>query len=110
MASVYEINKGINRPIEFKGFRAQYVTYLAIGLVTLLLLFAIGYILGISSYILVAVIGGGGFAMVSWIYKLSHKYGEHGLMKASAYRNIPTAIVCRSRKPLLSLKQKGGKK
>ncbi|WP_300601949.1 DUF4133 domain-containing protein [Niabella sp.] len=110
MASIYEINKGINRPIEFKGFRAQYVTYLAICLVLLLLLFAIGYLIGAYPYILVAVIAGGGFVLVSWIYKMSHKYGEHGLMKASAYRSIPTAIVCRSRKVLLCLKQKGGSK
>lgn len=108
MASIYEINKGINRPIEFKGFRAQYITYLAIGLVTLLLLFAIGYLIGIPTYILIAVVGGGGFALVSWIYKLSHKYGQYGLMKASAYRRLPAAIVCKSRKPLLRLKQKGG--
>lgn len=108
MASVYEINKGINRPIEFKGFRAQYVTYLAIGLVTLLLFFAVGYIIGIAPYILVAVTAGGGFALVSWIYKLSHKYGEFGLMKASAYRIIPACIVCHSRRFLLRLKQKGG--
>lgn len=108
MASVYEINKGINRPIEFRGFRAQYITYLAISLVVLLLLFAIGYLVGISSYLLLPVIGGGGFLLVSRVYRLSHKYGEHGMMKASAYRSLPTAIVCRSRKPLLRLKQKGG--
>ena len=108
MASVYEINKGINRPIEFKGFRAQYITYLAIGLVALLLFFAIGYLIGISSYLLVPLVGSGGFTLISWIYKLSHKYGQHGLMKASAYRQLPAAIVCRSRKPLLRLKQKGG--
>lgn len=110
MASVYEINKGINRPIEFKGFRAQYITYLAVGLVALLLFFAIGYLIGISSYLLLPMVGGSGFALVSWVYKLSHKYGEHGLMKASSFRKVPTAIVCRSRKPLLQLKQKGGTK
>lgn len=108
MASVYEINKGINRPIEFKGFRAQYITYLAVALVTLLLAFAIGYLVGIPTYLLIAVVGGGGFALVSWIYKLSHKYGQYGLMKAAAYRSVPTAIVSRSRRPLLRLKQKGG--
>ena len=108
MASVYEINKGINRPIEFKGFRAQYVTYLAIGLVVLLLFFAVGYIVGIPSYILVLSVGVGGFAFVSWMYKLSHKYGEFGLMKTSAYRLIPVCIICHSRRFLLQLNHKGG--
>ncbi|MBX2924742.1 MAG: DUF4133 domain-containing protein [Chitinophagaceae bacterium] len=108
MASVYQINKSINRPIEFKGIRAQYITYMAVGLVALLLLFAIGYLIGISSYLLVPLVGVGGFILVSRIYKLSHKHGEHGMMKASAFRRVPTAVVCRSRKPLTALKRKGG--
>ena len=106
---MYEINKGINRPIEFRGFRAQYVTYLAIALVGLLLVFAIGYMIGVSSIFLLIMVGGGGFILISWIYKLSHTYGEFGLMKAVAFTSIPSAIVCRSRKPLLILKSKGGK-
>jgi len=28
MSSVYKINKGINKPIEFKGLKAQYIAYL----------------------------------------------------------------------------------
>lgn len=31
--SVYQINKGINKPIEFKGLKAQYIWYLGGGLV-----------------------------------------------------------------------------
>lgn len=108
MASVYQINKNINKPIEFKGIRAQYITYLAIGLVALLLLFAIGYLIGISSYLLLPAVGAGGFVLVTRIYKMSHKHGEHGMMKVAAYRRTSTAIVCRSRKPLTHLKQKGG--
>ena len=30
--SVYKINKGINKPIEFKGLKAQYIWYLGGGL------------------------------------------------------------------------------
>jgi hypothetical protein len=40
-ASVYKINKGINKPIEFKGLKAQYIAYLGAGLITLLILFAV---------------------------------------------------------------------
>jgi len=39
--SIYQINKGINKPIEFKGLKAQYIWYLGGGLVALLVLFAI---------------------------------------------------------------------
>ena len=30
MSSVYTINKGVNKPIEFKGLKAQYIAYLAV--------------------------------------------------------------------------------
>ena len=46
--SVYQINKGINKPIEFKGLKAQYIWYLGGGLVALLIVFAIIYICGIT--------------------------------------------------------------
>ena len=36
--SVYQINKGINRSIEFKGLRAQYIWYLGGGVVALLIM------------------------------------------------------------------------
>ena len=44
--SVYQINKGINKSIEFKGLKAQYIWYFAGGVIALLILFAIMYIIG----------------------------------------------------------------
>ena len=41
--SVYSVNKGINKSIEFKGLKAQYIWYLGGGVVALLILFAILY-------------------------------------------------------------------
>ena len=41
--SIYQINKGINQSIEFKGLKAQYIWYLAGGLVILLIVFAVLY-------------------------------------------------------------------
>ncbi|HEU4791365.1 MAG TPA: DUF4133 domain-containing protein, partial [Flavobacterium sp.] len=42
--SVYQINKGINQSIEFKGLKAQYIWYLGGGVVVLMILFAVMYI------------------------------------------------------------------
>ena len=39
MSSVYTINKGMNRPIVFKGLKAQYIWYLGGGIVLLFMLF-----------------------------------------------------------------------
>ena len=33
----YTIHKGLNRPLEFRGLQSQYITYLALGCVGLLL-------------------------------------------------------------------------
>jgi len=54
--SVYQINKGINKPIEFKGLKAQYIWYLGGGLVVLMIIFAIVYIAGINIFICLIII------------------------------------------------------
>src|SRR3546814_10474512 len=80
--SVYKINKGINRSIEFKGLKAQYIWYLGGGVILLLILFAIMYIIGLPSFICIGVIAVTGSFLVVKVYGMSKKYGEHGMMKA----------------------------
>lgn len=92
----YNINKGINRPIEFKGLKAQYIYYLAIGLAILLVSFAILYITGVPIYVCVATITIAGSALFWFVFRYSHEYGEHGMMKAMARRQVPEAITCHS--------------
>lgn len=94
----YDINKGINRPIEFRGLKAQYIYYLAIGLAILLVDFSVMYISGLPVYLNVAVTGLAGSGLFLGVYRYSHKYGEHGLMKAIAFRQVPSAIKYRTRK------------
>ena len=98
MATVYEINKGINRSIEFKGIKAQYIIYLAIGLVSLLLLFALLYVTGINIYICLGVILPTGVVLFLVVQRMSNKYGEHGMMKKVASRSVPSVIKAYSRK------------
>lgn len=95
--SVYSINKGVNKSVEFKGLKAQYIWYLAGGLIALLVLFAILYIAGVNSFVCVGVIIIAGSFLFTYVYKLSHKYGEYGMMKQMAKRNIPSLIKCNSR-------------
>jgi cell division protein FtsW (lipid II flippase) len=103
--SVYRINKGINRPIEFKGLKAQYIWYLGAGLVLLLVMFAIMYISGVSVFICLPVILLLGTALFVFIYRLSDKYGQFGLMKEAASRNVPAYVTSNSRKIFLNLKE-----
>ncbi|HXH99305.1 MAG TPA: DUF4133 domain-containing protein [Sphingobacteriaceae bacterium] len=98
MASIYQINKGINKPIEFKGLKAQYIAYLAVGLVILLILFAAMYIIGINLFICISIIAGLGTGLFMTVFRLSHKYGQYGLLKKAAKRYIPNFIKSNSRK------------
>lgn len=96
--SVYKINKGINKSIEFKGLKAQYIWYFGGGVICLLVLFAVMYILGINTFVCIGIILIIGSMMTLKIYRLSHFYGEHGMMKKLAQRSIPKVIKTYSRK------------
>ena len=96
--SVYKINKGINKPIEFKGLKAQYIGYLGTGVIVLLIIFAILYISGVNMFICLSLITALGVLLFMGVYHLSEKYGQHGLVKKLARRSIPEFLIVRSRK------------
>ncbi|SEN05570.1 protein of unknown function [Mucilaginibacter gossypiicola] len=106
MSSVYFINKGINKSIEFRGLRAQYIAYLALGLVGLLILFVVLYMMGVNAYVCLTLITGLGVTLVIGTFRLSHKYGKYGLMKKRARRSLPDCLKSRSRKLFIHLKAK----
>lgn len=105
-ASVYNINKGINKSIEFKGLKAQYIWYLGAGLLGLLILYAVMYIIGLNSFICLGIIVLAATALIIKVYGLSNKYGEHGMMKALAKRSIPKVVRINSRKVFRELKHR----
>ena len=96
--SVYQINKGINKSIEFKGLKAQYIWYFGGGVICLLILFAAMYIIGLPTFLCLGLIVPAGAWMTFKIFRLSHTYGEHGMMKKLAGRSIPKVIKTYSRK------------
>jgi len=104
MATVYPINRGVNRSLEFKGIKAQYVVYLALGLVLLLLLFAVFHLAHVNLYVSMAIVLPAGGGLVVAIKRLSNRYGEHGLIKHNAARRLPASVQSRSRKIFLQLK------
>ena len=106
MASVYHINKGVSRPIVFKGLKAQYIAYLAVGLVLLLIAFAVLYISGVSLLIILPLILLLGMGLFISTFRLSHRFGEHGLSKYLAKRGLPNHLKFRSRRLFTQLKQK----
>ena len=92
MSSVYNVNKGINQSIEFKGLKSQYIWWLGGGILTLLFLFAVLYITGVNMMLCVLVVFGLGTGLFFYVYKLSKHFGEYGLMKKRASKYIPKII------------------
>ncbi|SIN77899.1 DUF4133 domain-containing protein [Chitinophaga niabensis] len=97
MSSVYTINKGINKSIEFKGLKAQYIWYFGGVVMLLFLLYTIMYFIGLNSYIAMGIIVIAGTGLVLKVYALSNKYGEFGMMKAMAKKMVPKVIKSYSR-------------
>jgi len=102
--SVYQINKGINKSIEFRGLKAQYIWYFGGGVLGLLILFAILYIIGVNSFVCLGIILIGGTVLTIKIYALSNTYGEYGMMKKLARRSVPKVIRSKSRDIFLKKK------
>ncbi|TDH18150.1 DUF4133 domain-containing protein [Segetibacter sp. 3557_3] len=102
--TVYKLNKGINKPVEFKGLKAQYIGYLGIGLVVLLILFVALYISGFNTFFCLALVSTLGVLLFIHTYRMNNKYGVHGLMKQLARRRLPRSVKLYSRKTFLNLR------
>jgi hypothetical protein len=105
MNSVYKINKGINKSVEFKGLKAQYIWYLGAGVLGLLIVFASLYIVGLNTFLCLAIVLTGGTILFIYVYRLSNKYGEYGMMKNAARRGIPKVIKSNSRNIFIRIKK-----
>src|SRR6185312_3423856 len=96
-SNTFHINKGINKSVEFKGLKAQYIWWLGGVVVGAMIVFAVLYITGVSAYLCIPVVGGLGAAGIRRVYRMSRQYGEHGLMKRRAKQHIPSVLHSRSR-------------
>jgi type IV secretory pathway TrbL component len=98
MGTIYQINKGINKPIVFKGFQGQYISWLAGGLVCLLILFAVLFIAGLPMLVVLALILFLGLGLFSATSYLSRRFGATGLEKHMASRSVPVYLKFKSRR------------
>lgn len=96
MAS-FEIHKGVDAPVEFKGLKSQYLFICAGGLIAAFLVVVILYMGGVGQltclFVGCALCGG----TVMLTYRLNEKYGTYGLMKALAVKLHPRRITNRRR-------------
>ena len=94
--TTYTINRGVGRPVEFRGLKAQYILYGGGLLVADFLLFVILYLCHVNSWICVALSFGSGVLGISLLYRRSRKYGEHGWARRRAGKNTPATLCCRT--------------
>jgi hypothetical protein len=107
MSLVYNINKGINKPVVFKGFQGQYIAWLAAGLVLLLLGFTLLYVTGFPLMILLPLVFVCGAGLFVGVSHLSRRFGQHGLGKFLAKRGMPTYLKFSSRRVFTGLRVLG---
>ena len=101
----YPINKGIGRPVEFKGLKAQYLFLFAGGLLA-----AFIYMAGAGQWLCIGFGAVSASSLVWLTFRLNAKYGEHGLMKLGAARMRPRHVLHRRRvSNLLRRKKKKGR-
>ena len=105
---VFTINRGINKAIEFRGLKAQYIWYVAGTVIGVMILYTVLYIAGVSAYICLPLAFGGGAWLIGRVYRMSRRFGQYGMMKWSARRDVPKALVSRSRKVFILLKTEYG--
>ncbi|MDF7813926.1 DUF4133 domain-containing protein [Hymenobacter sp. YC55] len=92
---IYDLNRGINKPVEFKGLVGNNIYFLVAGIGLVFGLFITLYLGGIPLVLTVIITLSAGGGMWAGVFALNRKYGEHGLMKASARRASPKYITNR---------------
>ena len=83
----YPINKGIGRPVEFKGLKAQYLFIFCGGLLALFVLFVILYMVGIDQWICIGFGAASSSLLVQFVDSLLVLFqmlAQHGI-HISAY-------------------------
>lgn len=93
----YSINKGIGRSAEFKSLKSQYLFIFAGGLLGVFVIFVIMYMVGIPQWVCIGFGVVSASVLVAVTFRMNARYGEHGLMKVQARRNIPRFIINRKR-------------
>jgi hypothetical protein len=101
-----EINKGIGKPVEFRGLKGTYL-FLAAGIViaSLVLSLILYGFFGLNTYLATLIVVSSGAGGIWYCMRLSAKYGVSGLLKLEATRNQPKAILITSAKPFAQLRE-----
>jgi len=96
---LYDINKGVGRPLDFFGLKSHFILYFVVGMgVAFLLFFVLRLISDVASYIVAGTV-----AIVTYVvcYHLNNKYGVHGIGHKMAMGMCPERVSPRRAKSLV---------
>ena len=99
--SEYPVNRGIGKPVEFKGLKSQYLFIFAGGLLAVFVVFIVLFMAGVNQWLCIGFIVSASLLLVWQTFRLNAKYGTHGLMKAAARKRHPRFIISRKAIPRL---------
>lgn len=101
-----EINKGIGKPVEFRGLKGTYL-YLSAGIIvsSLVLALILYGLFGLNTYLATLIVVGSGVGGIWYCMRLSAKHGVSGLLKLEATRNQPKAIIISSANSFAQLRE-----
>ena len=91
----YDIHKGIDKPVEFKGLTGQYLFIFAGGLLLIFVVLVILVVAGADQFFCVGLGASLAVGLIIVTFRLNKKYGRFGLMKRTAIRRHPRRIISR---------------
>lgn len=90
MAKCFDINKGILKPLEFQGLRAQYIAFAIAGFVVAFILYMlIAFINSIAAIVVAVIIA---ILSIGAAFYLNNKFGTNGLSQIMAQRGCTKYI------------------
>lgn len=93
--AAFDIHKGVDAPVEFKGLRSQYLFICAGGLIGSFLLIVAMNMVGFGHVVCLFTGVAMAVGVVTITFRLNDKYGTFGLMKAFSVRLHPRRITNR---------------
>ena len=99
--SEYPVNRGIGKPVEFKGLKSQYLFIFCGGLLAVFVVFIVLFMAGVNQWLCIGFIVSASLLLVWQTFRLNARYGTHGLMKAAARKRHPRFIISRKAIPRL---------
>ena len=95
----YPVNRGIGKPVEFKGLKSQYLFIFAGGLLAVFVVFIVLFMAGVNQWVCIVFIVSASLLLVWQTFRLNARYGTYGLMKIAARKRHPRFIISRKAIP-----------